>query len=54
MDVAYADAASGTYDVGCIGEDQYIRHGTGSNVAYSDCHTQLVPSRSLASQAAPR
>ncbi|HET6454344.1 MAG TPA: type II secretion system protein [Armatimonadota bacterium] len=42
MDAAYADAPSGTYHAGDIGNTMYIRHDTGSNVAYADCHVGSV------------
>ena len=43
MDAAYADAASGTYRAGDIGSEVHIRHDTGSNVAYADCHVGTDP-----------
>jgi len=54
MDAAYADAPSGTYTAGSVGDPMYVRHDTGSNVVYMDCHTgQSPPSRLQAEMQSP-
>lgn len=50
MDAAYADAPSGTYRAGSVGNPTYIRHDTGSNIVYMDCHTGSDPPARLQSE----
>jgi len=40
MDIAYANAPSGTYGEGDVGNEQYERHSGGSNVVFADCHVR--------------
>lgn len=49
MDVAYANAPSGTYTAGSLGVDKHRRHVSGSNILFADGHVKSYsPERLLA------
>lgn len=55
LDVAFADAPSGTYKAGDIASSLHIRHVGGSNVAYADGHVAgLSPQRLFAEVPPPQ
>ena len=53
MDVAYANAASGTYNAGDVGGEHHFRHVGGSNILFADCHVKTYTPQRLFSEVPP-
>lgn len=53
MDVAYANAPSGTYTAGSLGVDRHKRHVSGSNILFADGHVKSYSPERLLSEIGP-